>query len=313
VESFPARLRDLPSLPASLHVRGDLPRGPAVAIVGTRRPTPEAWRFARDLSYELALAGVAILSGGAEGIDTAAHRGALAARGVTVVIAPAGYDAPFPEENAALFRRIVASRGAYVSLVADDRAAHPATFFPRNACLAALAHALVVVQAPFRSGARNAAAWARRLGRPLLVVPSAPWVEEGRGCILELRRGAVVCDSARSVLKTLSEQGLVPIAASPQKKGAARRSASSPPAASSPVGQAELFETANISDRLPQDPIARRVLDAMRSESLQADDLCSRLGLTAAQVQSALLTLRLDGFLVPTPFGGSDRLTPQKC
>src|SRR6185503_20147276 len=124
-------------------------------------------RFAEALSHDLARAVVAVFSGGAKGIDTAAHVGALRAGGATVVMAPAGFDRPFPERNAPLFERIVAEGGAYVSLLADDEPATPVSFFPRNACLVALAHVLVVVEAGFRSGARNAARWARALARPL--------------------------------------------------------------------------------------------------------------------------------------------------
>src|SRR5690606_32176743 len=122
-----------------------------------------------------------------------------------------------------LFRRIVAERGAYVSLVPDDVAATQPAFFRRNACLAALAHAVVVVQAPRRSGARNAAAWARRLGRPLLVVPSAPWIERGLGCLLELRRGAQLCESARNVLQVLEQLGVTPPAPPRRDKRSRRR------------------------------------------------------------------------------------------
>src|SRR5262249_30734984 len=81
---MPARVLDLPDPPDALYVRGELPRGPSVAIVGTRRPTPEARKFARRLARELASAGVSVLSGGAKGIDAAAHEGALRAHGTTV-------------------------------------------------------------------------------------------------------------------------------------------------------------------------------------------------------------------------------------
>src|SRR3954469_21999932 len=87
--ALPGRLADLDAPPARLFLRGELPRGPAVAIVGTRNPTLAYANYAHDLARALAEAGVAVLSGGAEGIDTEAHRGALAAGGVTVVVAPA--------------------------------------------------------------------------------------------------------------------------------------------------------------------------------------------------------------------------------
>src|SRR6266849_4277344 len=105
--ALPSRLAHLEAPPERLFLRGELPRGPAVAIVGTRHPTTRGAEYARELAFELAQAGVAVLSGGAEGIDTEAHRGALAAGGVTVVVAPAGFEHPFPEQNAELFRAVV--------------------------------------------------------------------------------------------------------------------------------------------------------------------------------------------------------------
>ena len=88
---YPPRLRDLPD-PPRVWVTGELPRAQSVAIVGTRRPSAEGRTFARSLSASLASEGVIILSGGAEGIDAAAHEGALDARGVTVVVAPSAFD-----------------------------------------------------------------------------------------------------------------------------------------------------------------------------------------------------------------------------
>jgi DNA processing protein len=287
-ERLPPRVMELPDPPAALYVRGELPRGPMVAIVGTREPTEEGVKFAVGLASELAEAGVAILSGGAVGIDAAAHEGALEARGQTVVVAPAGYLAPFPAEHAGLFERVIASGGAYVSLVPDERPALPSAFFARNRCLAALSQVVVVVQAPLRSGARNAAKHARELGRPLMVVPSSPWIDEGRGCNAELRRGAEPCERARDVLKRLELVGAVPI---PVLREAA-----------SPSDSAQKsFEF----DALPQEESdAARIVEAARAGTTDPDALCRELELPAARIQRAILTLRLRGVLVPSPYGG---------
>ena len=110
-----ARDVDLPQPPEKLFIHGQLPPGPCVAIVGTRHPTPEARDYAVELAARLAERGVAIVSGGAEGIDAAAHEGALKVGGTTLVVGPSSFDRPFPEEHGALFERIVASGGAYLS------------------------------------------------------------------------------------------------------------------------------------------------------------------------------------------------------
>jgi DNA processing protein len=272
-----------------LYVHGELPRGPAVAIVGTRKPTDAGAAFARDLARELASAGVTILSGGAVGIDAAAHEGALLVNGRTVVVAPAGYSVPFPAEHAGLFARVVESGGAYVALVPDDRPALPAAFFARNRCLAGLAQVVVVVQAPLRSGARNAAKHARRLGRALMVVPSCPWIHEGQGCVVELRRGAEPCSGPRDVLKRLQTLGAVMI----------------------PLPDRALLEEASARqasfdfEALPQtESDLARIVDSASRGITEPDALCDELGLPAARIQRAILTLRLRGVLVPGPHGG---------
>lgn len=280
------RLFDLAEPPDVLYLRGELPRGPAVALVGTRTPTPEGYRFASELARDLARAGVTIVSGGAEGIDRAAHVGALAAAGTTLVVAPAGFRRPFPKKHKRLFRRIVTHGGAYVSLVPDDtRATNPA-FFARNACLVALSHAVVVVEAPLRSGARNAAKWARRVGRPLFAVPAAPWNTKGAGCNQELRLGARVAVGARDILRELAAARLHALEPSPE----ARR-----PGVASPA-HAQLALGLELSDE-------DRLLRAVAKGAGHPDEICAMTGLTVGRVQGLVLTLALKGALVPAPDG----------
>jgi DNA processing protein len=288
---LPIGLRDVPQPPEQLHLHGELPRGPAVAIVGTRYPSPRGVRFTEELAAALARHGVAVLSGGAEGIDTAAHRGALAARGVTVVVAPAGLDTPFPEENAGLFREIVDSGGAYLSLVPDGTKATRHVFFRRNSYLVALAHAVVVTEAPVRSGARNAAKWARELGRPLLAVPFAPWQRRGGGSVLELRLGASVCTSARDVLRVLRRQFLTPIPVSPEPG----RFASEQPQL--PFSKPEVVAV----DANTQATLVR---DAVAAGARTIDEICDQTSLGPGAVQHHVLTLTLEGVLAPDPGSG---------
>ena len=293
--ALPHRLSDLRDPPECLYLRGELPGGPAVAVVGTRRPTPPAVRFTEGLAAALAEAGVAVLSGGAEGIDSAAHRGALAAGGRTVVVAPAGFRRPFPAFNRELFAAVVARGGAYLSVAPDRSAASRATFFARNACLVALAHAVVVVQAPLRSGARNAARWARAHGRPLFVVPSAPWIPQGRGCVVEIKRGARVCEGPEDVLAELERQQLHPLPAREPPDGGS-------PATRQgllPFGKAEPARS-----RAALGELAKRVLDALERGAAHIDQVCEETGLSVAVVQRQILTLTLQGVLAPAPPGG---------
>lgn len=280
---LPARLADLEEPPARLYLHGQLPRGPAVAIVGTRYACPDAIEWTRGLAAELAAAGVAILSGGAKGIDTAAHEGALDVGGVTVVVTPAGFEHPFPKQNRDLFRRVVDGGGGYLSLFPDDVAATSAEFFARNACMIALSHAVIVAQTRIVGGARNAAKWARRLERALFVVPHSPWLEMGKGAIVEMRLGGRPLDRAKDMLKFLADSGLhaLPPAAPPVKEG---------------PGQAELWPP-------PNDPAGDPVLEAVRDGATHADEIADRTGLSVATVQRRILTLTLSGVLVPGPLG----------
>ncbi len=285
--ALPGRLADLADPPERLFLRGELPRGPTVAIVGTRTPSGAYARFAHDLASDLAAAGVAVLSGGAEGIDTEAHRGALAGGGVTVVVAPAGFERPFPEENAELFREIVAAGGAYLSLPAPNCPATRGIFFARNACLVALAHLVVVVESPVRSGARNAAAHARRLGRPLFVVPAAPWHGNGSGCLAELRLGARVLISVKDLFKALRDQNLHAVAPAPLALGALRPQQ----------------ESLSFTKTSPHLPARAAVLEAVQNGAGSSDEICLATGLPAAGVSELILTLRLEGVLVTGPSG----------
>lgn len=282
--ALPSRLLDLPEPPLVLYVHGELPRIPAVAIVGTRNSTAPARSFCSELAGELASAGVAVFSGGAEGIDAAAHEGALGADGVTVVVAPSALDRPFPERHGALFRRVLDAGGAHVALVPDGTAATQPAFFSRNACLVAFAHAVVVVEAPFRSGARNAASWARRLGRPLFVVPHPPWNERGRGCLLELRAGARLCVRSEDVLEALSAQLLSPVPL--RDRGERQRE---------PQGELDFGDRPISADE--------RVLAAVRAGARDVDRVSELSGLSLARIHESILTLTVKGVLAPDAGG----------
>jgi len=235
------------------------------------------------------------LSGGALGIDAAAHRGALSAGGCTVVFGPAGFLEPYPAEHERLFASILRQGGAYASLVPDECPATRGAFFARNECLVALAHVVIVVQAGLRSGARNAAAAARRLGRPLLCVPSAPWIPEGQGCLAELRSGALPCERVKDALDALEAAGQRPVRV-PAKARRSRRRRSSAAQAALPFH----------SEADPEHD-AQRVLDAVRRGIGHVDALVGELGLPVARIQQAILTHRLHGVLVADPAG---RLVP---
>lgn len=112
-EALPHQLRDMRRQPDAAYLWGRLPPGPRVGIVGSRSPSREGFRIAFEVARELAALGMTIVSGGALGIDRAAHLGALRARGKTLVVAPLWYERAYPKQNRKLFHRIVAGGSAY--------------------------------------------------------------------------------------------------------------------------------------------------------------------------------------------------------
>jgi DNA processing protein len=198
---YPEQLGELDAPPVHLRVLGSFDSAaPMVSIVGTRRADPEAMAFAHALAGALAREGQTIVSGGAIGIDAAAHEGALAVGGATIAVLASGFRPAYPSRNAELFGRIATMGGGLISEMPDGTPPQDFRFLRRNELVAALGHSLVVVQAPRVSGASSTAAAASRLGRHVFSVPASPWDLRGEGCLELLKRGARICVSAAEVL-----------------------------------------------------------------------------------------------------------------
>lgn len=176
---YPSRLRALPRPPASIVVQGGSLDAPStVAVVGSREADGAAAKFAGDLASSLADGGTVVVSGGARGIDAAAHRAALDRGGRTWVVAGTDPDGCYPDDHAPLFAAVAEGPGAM--LWPFLKPVIPRLGFPaRNRILVALADIVVVVQAGARSGALSAARWARKLGKPLWVAGVPPWADDG--------------------------------------------------------------------------------------------------------------------------------------
>lgn len=213
-DAFPTAIGDLEDPPSRLWVRGRLPEGPSVAIVGTRRADLAAIAFARSLARDLAGAGFTIVSGGADGIDAAAHEGAVAAGGRTVVVLPTPVARPYPAHRRAFFEHALTMGGAWLSERAPSEPSSTWHFLSRNRLIAALGDATVVVQAPVRSGALSTARAARALGRPLFAVPASPWDARSAGSARLLGEGAIPCTEPDDVMRVLG--GVVTEAPAPR-------------------------------------------------------------------------------------------------
>ena len=292
----PARLRDLVSDFAYVDMYGDVEAPRVVAIVGSRKPRPASLDYAHQLAGQLARRGCVIASGGAIGIDRAAHQGALDVGGRTWAILPGGFPTLSPTENEALFSRIAASGGSIVwTGINRCRPLNASDFYKRNRLLVALADAVVVVQAAEKSGSRHAAGCARVLGRDLWVVAPSPWLDRSSyaGNVAELEHEdgyARPLYDERSLLDALD-------------LGDARGRAQ--------AGGDEVTEVdvqGDVRDDSAELVILRLLRDA-GAEALHVDEIGAKTGLAQPAAASALLTLCLEAVVVEGP-GGFYRRRP---
>ncbi len=171
-DDYPDALRELPDGPLLLFVRGEWPLvGAMTSVVGTRRCSVYGERVASELGAFLASSGGVVVSGGAEGIDGAAHEGCLSASGSTVAVFGTGVDVVYPRGHQGLYERILGGGGALVSEYPMGTPPRPWRFPERNRIIAGLSDRLVVVEAPLRSGAMSTARYALEYGREVWAVP----------------------------------------------------------------------------------------------------------------------------------------------
>ena len=181
--TWPEQVDELAAPPIALTVKGDssIFALPSLAIVGTRNPTPYGMRIASDFAAGFVDREWAIVSGGAYGIDTHAHKGAVIAEGVTIAIVATGLDINYPAGNSRLFEQIL-ENGAIVSEVMPGVHAIPARFLTRNRLIASLSKATLVVEAAFRSGSLRTARDAAELMRPVMAIPGPINSPTSEGC-----------------------------------------------------------------------------------------------------------------------------------
>ena len=272
---WPAALEHLHEPPAELWRRGRLwpPPVAAVAVVGARAATLSGMEVARELGRELAAAGVVVISGLARGIDAAAHRGALEAGGPTLAVLGCGVDVCYPRGHERLLEA-VCDAGAVIS--EDPPGTEPAGWrFPRrNRLIAALALAVVVVEAGERSGALSTARHAADLGREVLAVPGSVLSPQSRGTNRLIRDGAIPLLELDDLASAVPELGLNP--PRPRRGGGARA---------------------------PDDPALRALLELLGDDPLHPDQLAEATGARASEVAVRLCALELGGWVATLPGG----------
>jgi DNA processing protein len=274
---YPESLRQIYDPPIALYVKGKLTTKDknSVAMVGSRRTTHYGIETARKLAYQLAYVGVTVVSGGARGIDTAAHQGALSAKGRTVCVLGTGINIVFPPENAELFERIAGS-GAVVTQYPFNRNGDKQSFAIRNRIVAGMTLGTVVVEANLTSGALITANFAVEYGRQIFAVPGRIDSPQSKGCHDLIKKGAKLCEGAEDILSEF--EYLFPASNRPPSPGE-----------TGTLPALELSEN------------EQKIYDVLSLDELPMDDVIRRSGLPASTVSVALLSLEMKRLIRQLP------------
>ncbi len=295
--AYPDRLRHIPDPPTVLYVWGKLPpvdESLFLAVVGTRKATPYGIRMAARLGRELAESGAVVVSGLAEGCDSAAMEAALRAGGTAVGVLGTAIDEVYPAKNRALFEEVRA-RGALVSEYPPGLRTFPASFKARNRIITGLSLGVAVVEAPARSGTRSTADHALEQGRDVFAVPGNADSYTSAGCNQLIAQGAVPIACGADILRAyegrndLSRQKTAEIHIKKE------------------IDKPQDIVYIDVADRmkdlpeermkdLPEDQ--RKVLTAMTRPEMLADEITEAAGLSARSTLAALTMLQVAGHVV---------------
>lgn len=310
-ERYPEPLRQIFSPPLVLYGKGELPpfgedAVPAIGVVGTRRSTAYGVRATAALAAGLAAVGCPIISGGARGIDRAAHEGALYASGRTVIVQACGLNVEYPFQNRDLRRDVLESGGAIVTEFLPDTRPLSGNFHIRNRLISGLSRGICVVEAPAVSGALITARTAREQGRDVFVVPGRVTDEQNDGSHTLIREGAILVTRPSQVLEEYPSLSDKRVLESADRGHAAyhewreRGSRAPTKTVSEPTAEASPVPEEAGGEPMPcptyASPAAQTVYAALVGEKpLTMDELSIKIGLTSAEMFSALTELELYG------------------
>ena len=277
---YPRALLDIADPPTLIYVRGrlDLLQRPALAIVGSRNPTPQGIKNAESFSAALSQAGLLIVSGMALGIDTAAHQAALSVQGDTAAIIGTGIDRTYPARNRDLARQI-AEQGCIVSEFPLGTPAAAYNFPRRNRLISGLARGVLVVEAAAESGSLITARLGGEQGKEVFAIPGSIHAPQSRGCHKLIKQGAKLVETVQDIFEELDWQP------------------------SPPVATKEKIAS-------PQTAAHDELLTLMGFDPCSIDELTARSGLSVEELSPRLLQLELEGWLASLPGGRFQRLSP---
>ena len=288
-EAYPSLLRTIHDPPIVLYVWGELKPtdSQAIGVVGSRQSSFYGQETAKKLSYQLAYAGLTVVSGLARGIDTAAHQGALAAKGRTVAVLGCGLSQIYPPENFALAERIADGNGAVVSEFPMGVTPDRTTFPMRNRIISGCSLGVLVIEAGLKSGALISAGQAADQGRTVFAVPGPIDRPSSQGTNRLIQQGAKLVMDSADILEEIS--GL-PGFSSPAPPAPSAKIPSEPPAAKAvPATALSLL------------PTEATVLAAVERDETPIDRIISKCGLPTATVSSTLFALELKKLVKQLP------------
>ncbi len=279
--AYPALLKQIYDPPVALYVRGDaaILSAPGIGVVGTRHPTPYGLGMAERLACDLSARGIIIMSGMARGVDSAAHRGALAAKAKTAAVFGTGIDVYYPRENSRLAEQILALGGALVSEFPVGTFAAPQNFPIRNRIISGMAVGVLVVEAGEYSGTRITARCALEQNRELFAVPGNVTNRNSWGPNTLIKQGAKLTATWEDVWEDLPADVRLKLE-------------SNAPAATEAGATASLFPT----EAMP--PHERKIMAALKTDqSTQIDEIVEKLEgeMSPSEIFAALFELELAG------------------
>lgn len=287
---YPRHLLNIYDYPAVLYVRGTLRQDDVnIAVVGSRRASTYGMYTTERLSRELAFQGITVVSGLARGIDTAAHRGALMARGRTIAVLGSGIDVIYPPENRELYERLSA-QGALVSEFPFETPPNAPNFPARNRIISGMSLGVAVVEAGDRSGSLITARLALEQGREVFAVPGSIDAAGSRGTNKLIRQGAKLIAGVHDILEEIT----------PQIDQAGRKRLEKEGSRSARRGKGVKKEAPERA--LDEDHI--KVLRMLSAKPLDADSLIAATGFRAQDVMKILLSLELTGLIEQRPGRG---------
>ncbi len=292
---YPKSLSRLPDLPLVLYVDGDincLKDKIAIGVVGTRKPCYESIAITRKICGDLASAGAVVVSGGALGIDSAAHEGTLAAGGKTVCVMGCGLGARYLMENEAM-RRQISKNGALVSEFAPLSSASRITFPQRNRIISGLSDGVLVVEAGDKSGSLITANCASEQGREVFAIPGSVLSTAYSGANKLIRDGAKAATCAEDILLPYSIMY-------PDRVNI--KAAGSKPAVAAEKPQEETKIPPHVKKECPSglDPDEQAVYNLFGEGPLHFDEICAMSGLAAPRVMTVLMELELSDYIEQT-------------